>query len=44
VAVDHEKELRSGVGLLDMFKKLVDRRQTLLSGGTVTLQVVTRGT
>ncbi|KAI6254478.1 hypothetical protein MCOR27_010748 [Pyricularia oryzae] len=37
-AIDRERELTSGVGAWDMFKKPVDRRRTLLSVSAVTLQ------
>lgn len=37
-AIDRERELASGVGAWDMFKKPVDRRRTLLSVSAVTLQ------
>lgn len=37
-AIDREKEISSGVGLIDMFKDPVDRRRTLLSVASVTLQ------
>ncbi|KAL8409902.1 hypothetical protein RB594_008116 [Gaeumannomyces avenae] len=37
-AIDREKDISSGVGILDMFKNPVDRRRTLLSVSAVTLQ------
>lgn len=37
-AIEREKEISSGVGVLDMFKNPVDRRRTLLSVSAVTLQ------
>jgi hypothetical protein len=37
-AIDQEKELGSGVGVLDMFRNPIDRRRTGLSVGAVLLQ------
>jgi len=37
-SVEHEKELGSGVGILDMFRDPIDRRRTLLSVSAVLLQ------
>jgi hypothetical protein len=37
-AINHEKELGSGVGVLDMFKNPVDRRRTFIAVFAVTLQ------
>lgn len=37
-AIDKEKELRSGVGWLDMFKDPIDRRRSVLAIGAITLQ------
>ena len=40
-AIEKERELSSGVGVLDMFKDPVDRRRTILSVCAVTLQAAT---
>lgn len=37
-AIEKEKEMSSGVGVLDMFKNPIDRRRTILAVCAVTLQ------
>lgn len=40
-AIEREREMSRGVGVLDMFRNSVDRRRTLIAVGGLTTQAAT---